>query len=807
MSTFPNFSEIPPFVQKELNKRKSDMKYVSSLSPWIRVTSAVKNKQSEGLVVESNLAYTKDPYGTQSSGAAMGKNWTGKLINISGDGGIYKPRPSVSSIEIDEGAGELSRKATVSFTAYTTNQLEMICNYFLEPGYSIFIEWGWNNTDVRATNGKIEVKDISKFQSIEEVNKLRATSDGSYDNYLGFITGGDISVDGDKWTITVKCSGFTELASYLRPADNNAISTDSSSEALDYSFTESEISSMKLVNVTKAHYMIAYNKFPSTLKTAKIREYIQNEVTDSVDTTFANFINVNKTAQDKVNDTSDGLSFFGLFTLNKADYKVTNSDQKLTLPTGTKLVDDDSFIRFGTLMKFINMTTFESYKIGTTDVVKSTIDTSDSIVGGFPNMFSLNKNLFIPCSQTPNFGKILLNISQNKPVKFDKSDTVSNSVYISNGATIHEFTFPHTSKIENSKITSPIQNGKDADIILNSITIDRSANPKFKVDPVNIEAGYWGFLDDLYVNIDFVKGILETRYLTLKDAMYQILNGMSSAAGGIWDFQLVETTTGKDKVSRLKVVDLNIASSAKGDGIYKFDIKGKDSIFIDVNFNIDMSGAMMNNIIGKRIADQSNINNTVGKIGTLFGNNSSDMILQQITQTADTIRKNEEAKARVQMTPEEIENAKKEAEKQKEAAAKSAEESKAKNMETFLQSAGIYPKVTNYGDYNASTVLDDSVYIGYYDNSTFFDDVKTKSMSLDETTDAVGILLPIKFSFTIHGVSGIIRGSKFNVYGIPSMYQNRGFFQVTGVKHTISGMKWITEVEGGFRSKVTKSKK
>jgi hypothetical protein len=63
----------------------------------------------------------------------------------------------------------------------------------------------------------------------------------------------------------------------------------------------------------------------------------------------------------------------------------------------------------------------------------------------------------------------------------------------------------------------------------------------------------------------------------------------------------------------------------------------------------------------------------------------------------------------------------------------------------------------------------------------------------------VSILLPIKFSFTSHGVSGIKRGDKFIVEGLPQKYSTNGFFQVTGIKHTISGMLWKTEVIGGFR--------
>ena len=70
---------------------------------------------------------------------------------------------------------------------------------------------------------------------------------------------------------------------------------------------------------------------------------------------------------------------------------------------------------------------------------------------------------------------------------------------------------------------------------------------------------------------------------------------------------------------------------------------------------------------------------------------------------------------------------------------------------------------------------------------------------IDKYSD-VSILLPINFSFTIHGISGIKRGDKFSVTGIPKKYEDNGFFQVISVKHTIQGMEWTTEITGGYRN-------
>jgi hypothetical protein len=84
----------------------------------------------------------------------------------------------------------------------------------------------------------------------------------------------------------------------------------------------------------------------------------------------------------------------------------------------------------------------------------------------------------------------------------------------------------------------------------------------------------------------------------------------------------------------------------------------------------------------------------------------------------------------------------------------------------------------------------------YKDVETF---AKIKKKELGEIIGA-GALMPIQFSFKIHGISGIKRGDMFRINGLPSMYEAKGsFFQPLSVKHTIEGMQWTTEITGGFR--------
>ena len=128
-------------------------------------------------------------------------------------------------------------------------------------------------------------------------------------------------------------------------------------------------------------------------------------------------------------------------------------------------------------------------------------------------------------------------------------------------------------------------------------------------------------------------------------------------------------------------------------------------------------------------------------------------------------------------------------------------EAQEKNFKLYMSKIGIYPRVTVTKDTEVSGVqLEEITMNAVYNDQLVFQALKAgyNTTSAAEN-NSVSALLPVKFSFTVHGVSGIKRGDKFRVGGIPTAYEETGFFQVTSVKQTITDMIWKTEIEGGFR--------
>ena len=759
MSAFPNFSNIADYVQAELALRKGNTMRVSNLNAWVRVASGVGGGCQ--IISNPNFSLFGDPrsgagsiYGNDTMSGTVGTTWYGNFISPTGEFHGYRPKPNITSIEVDEGAGNISRKATFSITCYTRAQLDTMCKYYLEPGYTIFLEWGWNtNKGVSQYKQRLTGDSVGDNQSFQVVNKKRKASGGQYDNYLGFITGGSVSMTGQEWTITVKCTGFTELPAFLNAADNTEGKDETTTNKAE-AYESSDISSEQ--DVGKQRFMMAFNNLPSNKQSLEVTELLK-------DVNFAstlNYINVDENVKAEMNSKLKGTSFFG-FTFGggaKTADKGTDT-QKVDLPEGTELIGDSGFIRFAVLSEVLSKIGFKAFKVGN-KLVSVSVNTKNTVCFAFPKIFSTDKNkLFIPNPNTPKFS--LLQASENQ-AQTDFTNVIDNSV--TDGTT--KVRFPYDEAISNGSVASrgQIQFGDDGTFV-----------------GLSKPAGSYGFLEDLYVNMQFVKGILETKNFSIKDALYQILNGISGAAGGVWDFQIQEQNS-SDGSTELCVVDMNVNPQTSGTP-YRFDVAGSNSIFMDASLDLDISGAKMNQIIGNRLGQKVNGSqpqvNSKKKKG-LF-TDSDDLVLKSIE--GKQAKPADKGTTKTPTAAEEKESAKK---------------AKEKAMQMFLSKIGYAPKIDLVASSDFGKTLEEMTYITAYNDQLVFESLKNGNDVVKEE-NGVSALMPIKFSFTIHGVSGIKRGDKFAVNGIPKAYEQTGFFQVTSVKHTITDMIWKTEIEGGFR--------
>jgi hypothetical protein len=744
MSSFPNFSNIAKYVVDEINRRKGDTEVISKLNCWARIVSGVDN----GLILVSNPNIPlfraagqeiESLYGSSKTSGTIGKDWDNKPVNTGPDPQIGLPRPVISSFEVDEGSGNISRKASFTVTAYTKKQLDEVTKYFLEPGFTVFLEWGWNTRGGVTPLQKIDVDYVTKATSAKELKTARESSGGHYECYLGFITGGGISFNGSAWEVSVNLTGFTELPAYLNVTDTTKKEGDTTTIGGEKYKT---IKSSPTLGQMRFKQM--FNELPSIRRTKDI----QFLLTDDVIANPVNFVNFDEKIKNTINNVSDGNFLF------------KGKVEGIKVPKGTKIVGDEKFIRFGTLMDIINQFGFiDGLKVGNNDI-NVRINTKNTPISAFESIFSTEKSkLIIPNAQNPKFS-----IAEAKASGSQSPSETKNPCSFTSGDTTIQFPQP-----------LPIKGGK-----VGELNLFYSSDED--IVSFDVSENQWGYLDDLYVNFDFAASIIDTPKLSLIDALYQILNGMSSAVNGLWDFQVQEVASATENgVMELKVVDMNLMGTPVKTELTTFDLYGVNSIFIDSSFSMDIGGAMMNQIIGKRLSTESNTSNPTTQ-GKLFAAGFEDKVLNKVNVGRDTTELPTDTSTEVDTNLE--------------------KEEELKNVEDFLKSVGVYPKV-EYDSRNNEQLkkvanINDSTYFISYDDKKLFNEYKGEADA--KSDDGVSILLPIRFSFTIHGVSGIKRGDKFTVNGLPDKYnKENGFFQVLSVKHVVENMAWKTTVEGGFR--------
>lgn len=735
--SFPNFSNIQGFVQSTLKKRVGNPELISKLNPFVRLVSG----GAAGLVLDSNpnnnlFRAAGRTYGSSTQAGRIGTTWGGADINPSTGQG-YRPSPIVTSLEIDEGSGNLSRKASFSITCFTREQMEVLTRYFLEPGMSVFIEWGWNTSSGVSGLSELSAKEISKFQNSSNTNKVRMNSAGEYDNYLGFSTGGGVSLDGDKWTINVNCTGYTELPTYLLTTETgeqklNESKKLTSADAFGLNFIDSKNSSLG-----DERFMKMFNDLPQTRQTLAVKGLRSKFASD--DTYLINF---DEEVIEEINDESDGFKL-PIVGWEVTQGKMTIDGKKVKFPTGTKITGNERFIRFDGMMDIIYEIGISGYTLPDGTEITFEIDYKDTACLAFEKIYSTDPNkLFIPNPQSPKFNLAAIGVDSGLPSieEIRNAGTVNNSP-------LDKIKFP------NPKIYS--------------------FTPSDGGDIVTKDPNEWGYLKDLYVNFDFFKGVLDTKQFYLKDALYQILNGISSAVNGMWDFQIQESEVTKDKkkINKLKIFEMNLISNGVQAPTYTFEMIGANSVFIDASLDLDISGAKMNQVIGSKLG--ADLNGDSKKISLFSKGNALDDQLGVKLKRKDTNKKDD--KTQTEQDKKDIAEA---------------------NLNIMLGKARFYPKVEISDKSNMSQDLYDLCYLGAYRDAGIFTALKTGN---DEDASSATPLMPINFNFKVHGVSGIRRGDMFKVNGVPSVYNN-GFFQVLSVKHVLDGMMWTTEVTGGYRN-------
>jgi len=636
---------------------------------------------------------------------------------------------------------------------------------------------------------------------------------------LGIVSGGGVSFgDGETYVLNVQITGIGNVAEYMQ-THRGANRVDKSKNESGLSFKPKTIAAdAEEGKVGVALFKQMFNSLPNAKKNATVYNWFQTKHTFNDWTYEGNYVNFDEIVKEYLQK-----------WLTKGTDLRTKGDEKLEIPTDTPFFDEERYIRFELACAILNSFPIPLDKrvsVGCKTKSRSfVINIRDTYIGGFPHMFSTDKSkLFIPNTTAPNFNlkSVLLKAKEaGGDVEYIKFDDLNNKENLANLHPQVE-TLPDDARSQlngsaNDPATGqarPVPYAFPCEYELTDSIIKFNCDDS--VMPIKAPRKFWGWLKDLYINFDFFVECLSKPNLVVRDVLYDMLNGMSSACNSMWRFQIQERPMCDEESGpiELTVTDLNFMGDVNPypDGMAVFQARGTKSPFIKCDFSVDVPGAMMSSVVQKKLSNNQLDGSNEG-IRPLFGNVFSTDKNDQVGSILLGIRELEKEKT--------DEPDKEPTGNVAGSDTSSKDDAKAKAFELFANRAGIFSKIQDReGKIDiADTLIDlkgsndgfieDLLMVGTWNDPSALKQIELidkglvkgapSSQKKSKTQKQNPPLGLAKFSFDVHGVSGFKVGDQFRVNGLPDKFGEPNFYQVTKVDHSINNMTWITNVKGDMR--------
>lgn len=820
---FPRYSNIYPELKEVLYTRAAQTTNiyqqggVSGLTSWIRVISAV----NEGLVMESihsgKAENFKSVYGNNEEPGILGYALDMTTpIKIDGTGRGLRPSPVITSVKIDEKARGSLKTTNFTIKCFTLEQVNKIQKYFMEPGFHVLVECGWNVRDSYdqriGGGGDITACEIASYDNWNVIREKRKLSKYQYDATLGIVVGGGVKFgDGETYELDVKISGAGIAAEYMQ-THRSGNSTNSAEDGTTQSFTAAKIGES---TPGVALFKQMFNMLPQFKKLIDIKNWHKNPDVNGVNWAYkGNFVNFDEEARDTLAE-----------ALSKGTTITNKAGDSVKMPTNVDLFDSERFIRFELAVeimnKFIVDLKSKPSECANIDTKNLEINIKDTPIRAFPHMWSTDKSvLYVPNATAPNFSlKKSLFGDPEEQIKYINYDDLNNNDNIAN---LHPLVDEAPSDDERASLNGSANDPAtgqsrpvpfafpctyDLDDTVQSYSCDDT------VLPFTEKAGFWGWLKDLYINFDFFIECLNKPNFNSRDVLYEMLNGMSSGCNSIWNFQIMEQpkTDDENGPSELKVVDFNFTGVTEPDDedIATFQTRGTESPFQSVSFDMSVQGAMMSSVMIKKMSNNTKDasgDDKVVMLGSVFDKESEDKVGTILMRQQLANSESEEEADTTESDGGEGEDP--------------LEEARAKAYEIFSQRAGVFSRYQDRKQIqsgvgkdgtteNIKEAIETLICIGTWNDATALKSVELIDRGLksavtgEQSKSNNNVQNPplglASVSFTVHGVSGFKVGDKVRFEGIPSKYGYPNFFQVMSVGHSISGNQWVTDVKTEMR--------
>ena len=566
--SFGELNQFKDFVKEEFNRREKDIgfdykkgydpEYKGPRAAWVRVCSnaeiTTENENLEGFIMYGVNGFD-DTYGFQKNtpGTVLGYDVNGKEHKIKESSFKHRPCPGVTNLDIElvGGNGGKYRKSTIKWTCWSEEQLEYLSIFFLTPGLSIIVEWGWNNYN---TTSLFDLKDKDVLSS-----RWEKVKDDETQEYIEVKKNTIISSCNSRFADKLKSSKGSYDFSFGRISDYQYQLRDDG--GYDVSTTISN-PGLFLESLSIKDHRVEQN---GILKSG-ILEYVKDtlpRIKEFSESGKKNFINTNFTKETRA------------FYADQRPPKATNNYELF------KANENSCWITMGLLIDIINYyyskkdtkSNIDHYKFIIADSVicaHTNLKSSDSSVLLIPNMYAptglSQSDIILGKTSAKDIGEIFTSIGRFKE-----------NINLLNANELLKKNYRDTKRIDLSRIICRNRKGNRQD----------NSFPNYTEFP----DGNAGYLKNLYVNIEIVKTAISTSE-EMVSALMQILKSMSKAAGDIWNFSIRSTTPSGNNLSEMTIVDSNyigkknVNDLLKESTLYKFDLVSSKGIVKNANFSV-----------------------------------------------------------------------------------------------------------------------------------------------------------------------------------------------------------------------------
>lgn len=799
---------LDPMVESEFQRRVKDYNmnptanatdsspYSGPRTAWIRVFSNGISHEDElsgrqnGFVLGGTEGFDESYGFGQDGKITIGVDCYGKRHEIDAapydpELGVasdtpHRPPPSVVSIETEFSGGNNSgfnatcRKTKIAWKCHSLSQLEYLAPYFLTPRITVLAEWGWNNynpaslVDISSTDTLYKIFKGDK----DEIDGRIKMSHGNYDLALGFITDYGYTMNDyggfDCYTTITNANYLTEGKSYQNRQDSKTDNSDPSGSLKLKDFKEFVFDDMESL----------------TIKNTNAKNIIVSGGTGTG--TFAgstNFANMTQVVPVKV-------------------VRDTSTDIKLNVKDRVFKNEDDQWMRMDLVVDIIN----KFFSIGFLDpnnkesnVRAGTLDIREVPVCAHPALKSTNKNFIIPNQYAPRFisrdtkddglepkGRRKLSAMKKVGNISPSENPVPNGEYFK--------LFPNILKVlVDNELDDSYDNLLEA-LATGGAKPKHGSFPQFKDYDDNNgnkgypRAGYWGYLEDIFVSVKYFKELVE-KHETVLRLIEELLQGISESMCNISQLQLKPDTIGN---TTKFIIDNNftpIGDDKSSEKLPRLVLNSVNSAFIKNNsISVKISTDMLNQMVMQSANKKP--------IPSEYGSATYD----PKTMKYSVFQRGDRLFNCGVFTPDQTEksNGSKESEKQKFTRMFTEQ-----NPDFYVYTYNPTKKGQNLLERLVGTGTDvpNQVFILTETNSNF---LKTILLDAKNAAGAVytnnGIMPGTDFKMEFLGLSGITFLSQFTLDHVPRAYSYRNaVWQISEVHHKIENKVWTTSVTAQAR--------